>query len=75
MSYGTENAPVNAPVNKTQKAILKLISKDNQITYDEMVLKIGVDRTTIMRNIAKLKQRGILERVGEDKNGYWKLNI
>ncbi len=40
-----------------------------------MVLKIGVDRTTIMRNIAKLKQRGILERVGEDKNGYWKLNI
>ena len=75
MSYGTANAPVNAPVNKTQKAILKHISKDNQITYDEMVLKIGVDRTTIMRNIAKLKQRGILERVGEDKNGYWKLNI
>ena len=69
------NAPVNASVNKTQKAILKLIAKDNRITYDEMVLKIGVDRTTVRRNIAKLKQRGILERVGEDKNGYWKLNI
>ena len=40
-----------------------------------MVLKIGVDRTIIMWNIAKLKQRGILKRVGEDKNGYWEINI
>ena len=27
-----------------------------------------------MRNIAALKGKGVLERVGEDKNGYWKLN-
>ena len=73
-------APVNAPVNasvkytKTQAAIIEILKGDAYATYDEMAAIIGVNRTTIMRNIAALKGKGVLERVGEDKNGYWKLN-
>jgi predicted HTH transcriptional regulator len=26
-----------------------------------------------MRNISKLKKKGILKRVGSDKTGYWKI--
>ena len=70
------NAPVNAPVKhtKTQAAIIEILKGDAHATYDEMAATIGVNRTTIMRNIAALKGKGVLERVGEDKNGYWKLN-
>ena len=70
------NAPVNAPVKhtKTQAAIIEILKGDAHATYDEMAAIIGVNRTTIMRNIAALKGKGVLERVGEDKNGYWKLN-
>ncbi|MBR4469124.1 MAG: Fic family protein [Bacteroidales bacterium] len=70
------NAPVNAPVKhtKTQAAIIDILKGDAHATYDEMAATIGVNRTTIMRNIAALKGKGVLERVGEDKNGYWKLN-
>ena len=75
------NAPVNAPANapvklsKTQTAIIDNLKSNPRTTYDELAAIIGVDRSTIMRNIAVLKEKDILERVGEDKNGYWKLNI
>ena len=71
------NAPVNAPVklNKTQSAIIKVLLKDNRATYEDLARTIGVDRTTIRRNIAVLKDKGAIRRVGEDKNGYWEVLI
>jgi ATP-dependent DNA helicase RecG len=50
------------------------VRKNPSFTYDELAVQLGVGRATIARNIAILKDRGVLERVGEDKNGYWKLN-
>ena len=69
------NAPANAPVklNKTQSAIIKVLLKDNRATYEDLARTIGVDRTTIRRNIAVLKEIGAIRRVGEDKNGYWEV--
>jgi predicted HTH transcriptional regulator len=71
------NAPVNAPVklSKTQSAIIKVLLKDNRATYEDLARTIGVDRTTIRRNIAVLKEKGVIRRVGEDKNGYWEVLI
>ena len=71
------NAPANAPVilNKTQSAIIKVLLKDNRATYEDLARTIGVDRTTIRRNIAVLKEIGAIRRVGEDKNGYWEVLI
>ena len=50
----TVNAPANAPVklNKMQSAIIKVLLKDNRATYEDLARTIGVDRTTIRRNIA-----------------------
>ena len=69
------NAPANAPVklNKTQSAIIKVLLKDNRATYEDLARTIGVDRTTIRRNIAVFKEKGVIRRVGEDKNGYWEV--
>ena len=79
------NASANDTVNdiandtvkmtSTQEGIVDLIRKKSSLTYEEMALQLGVGRATIARNIAILKDRGLLTRVGEDKNGYWKLNI
>jgi ATP-dependent DNA helicase RecG len=38
-----------------------------------MAQQINISETAIQNNIAKLKSRGILERVGADKGGYWKI--
>ena len=83
-----QGEPLNAPANDTvsdtendtvkttptQEGIIDLVRKNPLSTYDELAAQLGVGRATIARNIAILKDRGVLERVGEDKNGYWKLN-
>ena len=71
------NAPVNAPANasvnasvklsKTQIAIVKAIINNNHVTYDDLKTILGVDRSTITRKIAVLKEKGVIRRVGEDK--------
>jgi ATP-dependent DNA helicase RecG len=69
------NAPLNAPLNETQEEILKAIQNNPNISYDEIAEVIDKNRTTVMRSIQKLKEYQIIERVGSDKNGYWKLSL
>jgi ATP-dependent DNA helicase RecG len=44
------------------------------VTLDELSEKMQISRVSVKKHIAKLKSLGILERVGPDKGGYWKLN-
>ena len=69
------NAGVNAGVNlnKTQKHIVELISRQPDTTYEAMATAIGVNPATIFRNIAFLKEHNIIRRIGEDKNGHWEV--
>ncbi len=69
------NAPVNAPVKITvlQKSLLFEIKNNSQVTYDELSLRLNTHRTTIMRNISTLKEKGKLKRVGPDKGGHWEV--
>jgi predicted HTH transcriptional regulator len=71
------NASVNAPVklNKTQIEIVKAIINDKHVTYDDLKTIVRVNRSTITRNIAVLKEKGVIRRVGEDKNGCWEVLI
>jgi fido (protein-threonine AMPylation protein)/DNA-binding CsgD family transcriptional regulator len=70
------NAGVNAGVKitQTQKKILSLMQKNNMITQAEIAKKIKVNETTVYRNIEKMKQLKILERIGSDKKGHWQIN-
>ena len=64
----SDTAPANAPakLNKTQIAIVKAMINDNSVTYDNLKDHIGVDRSTITRNIKVLKMAlgtGTLSRI------------
>ena len=71
------NAGVNAGLNlsKTQKKIITLIAKNNNISQSEIAIKMKIDESTVYRNIEKLKQMKILERNGNDKKGHWQIII
>ena len=64
-----ENVGVN--LNKTQRKIVELIRNNPSITIEEMAKFADVATRTIERNIKKLKEREIIDRVGADKNGQW----
>lgn len=60
---------------KVQKAleILKLISEKPTISIDEMKVALNVTDRTISRYISELKEKKIIERIGPDNGGFWKI--
>ena len=56
-----------------QIKILLLIDDNQKITKNEMAKRIGIGTTAVDNNIAKMKQLNIIERVGPDKGGTWKI--
>jgi len=58
---------------KSSQKILKLIRDDAQITIEQMSKNLNISDRAIKKNIKKLKDRGLLERIGPDKGGYWKV--
>ncbi|MGK5094840.1 RNA-binding domain-containing protein [Deltaproteobacteria bacterium TL4] len=68
-----ENAPLNAPLNDFQMKILSVIQKNTAISYEELSSTMGKDRSTIMRHIQTMKDKGFLIRVGSKKTGHWEI--
>ncbi len=58
---------------ESQVKIIKFISINPRISKREMSEKIGISTTAIDKHIKKLKDRGILKRIGLDKSGHWEI--
>ena len=70
----TEEAEkVTEKVTENQRQIIDLIQQNRFITVVELAGKIKISRKSILENISKLKEKGILSRVGADKGGYWEI--
>ncbi len=73
-----ESVPQNArnitvKLTQKQKDILKLIKESPHITQTEIALKLNIARETVNRNMKKLQEKKIIQRIGADKNGSWKI--
>jgi ATP-dependent DNA helicase RecG len=56
---------------ESQRKILELINVNPNISKLELSKKIGISTTAINKNIEKLKEKGLIKRIGPDKGGYW----
>ncbi len=54
--------------------VFKLIKIDPTITSNEIAQKLSISRKTVSQKIKYLKEEGLIERVGSDRSGYWKIN-
>lgn len=69
--HGLASDLLNDPV---KTGILQHLKKNPHATYKELSLKIKVSTSTIKRHIQSLKRVGIIERLGSDKTGHWKIS-
>lgn len=60
-------------LTKIEKRILDVILKNPEITQVNMANTLKTTPKTVQRGIAKLKENEIIERVGSNKKGYWKI--
>jgi predicted HTH transcriptional regulator len=65
------NDLANDPVNRD---IIYYLKQNPYISYDMLSEKTGHSRATIKRRIQELKRQNVIERVGSDKTGYWRIN-
>ena len=62
-----------ALVFKRQKVIVDFIRMNNKISAAEIADILKTNPRTIQRDLQQLKNKGIIERIGNDRGGYWKI--
>jgi ATP-dependent DNA helicase RecG len=48
-----------------------LLLKNKELSIEKLAESVGITARSIERNISILKDKGLLERVGSDRTGYW----
>ena len=66
---GTEKG--TEKITKNQQLIIENMLQEPSITIEELTLIVGITASKIKENISKLKAKGLIERVGADRGGYW----
>jgi len=64
---------VGEKITSNQQLILDCIAENPRITIADLSLIIGISDRKIEANLQKLKSKGLIERVGADKGGHWRV--
>jgi len=56
---------------KSSEKILALLKEIPDASAKELAKEIGITPRAVEKNIAALKRRGLLKRIGPDKGGHW----
>jgi len=55
--------------------IIGLLLENENSTASEIAEIISISTRAVEKQLAKLKKTGVIDRVGPDKGGYWKVNL
>jgi Fic family protein len=67
----TQKVTVKVTVN--QQKIIDAIKANPFVTQEELADIVGITRKSVIENMKKLQENGIIKRIGADKNGHWKV--
>lgn len=62
---------INVKITVNQRKILEAVRQNPFVTQEELASIVGIAKLNINKNMKKLQEQGILERIGADKNGKW----
>ena len=64
---------VTEKVTGIEVKILELISNNSAITTSKLANMLPVTRKTISTHMKTMKKNNVIERIGSDRKGYWKI--
>ena len=62
-------------LSKSEQRIVKLLVADPRITIGLLAHRLQLSEAGVNKVLAALRKKGIIERVGANKNGSWKVNV
>lgn len=60
-------------VTINQQKIIDAIKSNPYVTQEELANNIGITKKSIIANMKKLQECGLIKRIGANKNGYWQV--
>ncbi len=63
----------NNLVSKRSHALLVALAETPQASQEELARTVGVTARTVRRDLQRLKEAGLIRRVGSDRQGHWVL--
>ncbi|MCR4660591.1 MAG: hypothetical protein K5765_01160, partial [Clostridia bacterium] len=70
---GEINGEINGEISKNEEKVLDTLRNNNKLTKQGLIESTNLSSRTIDRVLANLKSKGLLERQGSNKTGYWKV--
>ncbi|MDO4499882.1 MAG: putative DNA binding domain-containing protein [Erysipelotrichaceae bacterium] len=61
------------PLTLNEQMVMEELINNPELTYDELTGLTGLSRRTVSRVICSLIDKGNIERIGNNKKGYWKI--
>lgn len=68
-----QNDTVKSRNDTVNDTVFSLVKQNKNITAAEISERLNISLSTAKRKIKELKEKGIVERIGSDKTGYWKI--
>lgn len=70
---GSLSGPINGPINALSEQLLIIIATNPGVSYEQLSHVTRKGRTTVTRTLRKLREMGILRRIGSKKGGHWEI--
>ncbi|MBO4547336.1 MAG: winged helix-turn-helix domain-containing protein, partial [Treponema sp.] len=58
---------------KTREQILNLLEKKPEITASELAKEVSITEKGVEWQLKKLREEGIIQHIGPNKGGHWKI--
>lgn len=62
-------------LTSTDEYVLKVLGTNGRATAPRIAQVLGVSESTVRRSFRRLREHGMIERIGSDKAGYWKVKV
>jgi len=64
---------ISSTKEKSSEKIMSIIKDNPLVTIEELSVLLNITTRAIEKNLNKLKAKGLIERIGPDKGGHWKV--
>lgn len=58
---------------KSSQKIIDTIKENPSVTIGELAIQLEISDRAIKKQLFKLKEKGLLKRIGPDKGGHWEV--
>ena len=60
-------------LTEKQQIMLRIIKESPEISRKKLVKELNINPSAVQKRVEKLKQKGLIKRVGGAKGGHWEI--